>query len=408
LPVCSSIKLRRVRRRQKNPLAALGRGKKADKGAATRGAIQRQLSQAIDLQSHGQKKQALKEFEAAMKAGFDNPALHYDVGILYKEQGNYDQARKHLQKAVGHPELAFGTHLALGRMAREQGDQAEAARHLVQVLRTADSMSVDGSQSAQINDYYDRLQATLEEGNLEGLERLNDRTLELLTGPDWMRQVRDARKVAEAEAPGPTAMPIIKMLEIGASDRVFKHLETIDQLMSANLMNAAMEETMLAVGTSPYYLPIHLRMAEILFKSGRQENAMRKLKAVAETHRVRGEVREAAEVYLRILNFAPVDLNARARLIELLAQQARTDEALTQFLELAALHRQMAQIDEARRTLSDALRLAQQSQGDSSWEVRILRESADMDLSRLDWRRRSRPSARSPRSIRTTSRPTSS
>jgi tetratricopeptide (TPR) repeat protein len=368
-------------------MAALGRGKKhPERELASRGAINRSLTVAIDLQTRGQKKQALKEFEGVMKAGLDNPAVHYNVGILYKDLGSYDQAQKHLLLSVGHPELAFGSHLALGRMAREQGDQAEAARHLVQVLRIADTLSVDRSQSEQLNEYYDRLQATLAEGNQQGLERLNDSTLGLLSGPNWMQQVRAARHTVESEAPGAVVMPIAEMFAVGASDRVFKHLEMIDRLLGDNHLNAAMEEALLALGASPYYLPIHLRMAEILFKSGRQENAMRKLKAVAETHRVRGEVREASEVYLRILNFAPVDLNSRARLIELLAQQARTDEALDQFLQLADLFRQMAQIEEARRALTDALRLAQQSQVEPKWEIRILREMGDMDLARLDWR----------------------
>jgi len=368
-------------------MAALGKGKKpADREIALRASVSRSLTQAIDLQTRGQRKLALKEFEAAMKAGLDSPAIHYNIGILHKELGAYDLAQKHLMRAVGHPELAFGAHLALGRIAREQGDQAEAARHLVQVLRIADTMSVDRSQSSQLNEYYDRLQATLEAGNQEGLERLNESTLGLLSGPNWMQQVRAARQTVEAEAPGATVMPIAEMFAVGASDRVFKHLERIDQLLGSSHLDAAMEEALLALGASPHYLPIHLRMAEILFKSGRQEHAMRKLKTVAETHRVRGEVREAAEVYLRVLNFAPVDLTSRARLIELLAQQARTDEALDQFLQLADLYRQMAQIEEARRALTDALRLAQQSQVEPKWEIRILREMADMDLARLDWR----------------------
>ena len=371
----------------KGGMAALGRGKKhPERELAAKAVINRSLTAAIDLQSRGQKKGALKEFEAAMKAGLDNPAVHYNVGILYKDLGSADLAQKHLLLAVGHPELAFGSHLALGRLAREQGDQAEAARHLVRVLRIADTLSVDRSQSAQLNEYYDRLQATLEEGNQQGLERLNESTLGLLSGPNWMQQVRAARHTVETESSGAVVMPIAEMFAVGASDRVFKYLATIDNLLGSNHLNAAMEEALLALGASPYYLPIHLRMAEILFKSGRQENAMRKLKAVAETHRVRGEVREASEVYLRILNFAPVDLNSRARLIELLAQQARTDEALDQFLQLADLYRQMAQIEEARRALTDALRLAQQSQVEPQWEIRILREMGDMDLARLDWR----------------------
>lgn len=373
---------------QPGGMSALGRGKKsADRDAASRAVIQRSLTQAIDSQTRGQKKLALKEFENALKAGLDNPAVHYNVGLLHKDLGNTEEALRHLMQAVGHPELAFGAHLALGRLAQAHGDQPEAARHLVQVLRMADTLSVDKGHSEQLNQYYDRLQANMQEGNQEGLERLIDSTLGLLSGPNWLQQVRAARMTVESEAPGVEVTPIAEMFAVGASDRVFKHLETIDSLMTSSHMEAAMEEALIALGASPHYLPIHLRMAEILFKSGRHEQAMRKLKTVAETHRVRGEVREATEVYLRILNFAPVDLPSRSRLIELLALQARSNEALEQFLALADLYRQMAQIDEARRALADALRLAQQSQVEQKWEIRILRELGDIELSRLDWRK---------------------
>jgi tetratricopeptide (TPR) repeat protein len=163
-------------------------------------------------------------------------------------------------------------------------------------------------------------------------------------------------------------------------------LERIDNLINSSHLQSAMEEALLALGASPNYLAIHLRMAEILFKSGRQEMAMKKLKAVAETHRIRGEIRQATEVYLRILSFAPVDIPARLRVIDLLAQQARSEEALGQFLELADLYRQMAQIDEARHALADALGLVEQSSVDPSWSVKILHQLGDIDLSRLDWR----------------------
>jgi tetratricopeptide (TPR) repeat protein len=372
-------------------MAALGRGKKAAaKEAAARAVIQRHLTQGIEYQTRGKKKLALKELEDAIRGGLDSPAVHYVVGELYKDQGENEQARKHFLLAVGHKDLDFGAQLALGRIAHDSGDPAEAARHLIQVMRLADTLSVDRSQSSDLNEYYDRLQASLEEDNQESLDRLIDSTLGMLSGPDWKQNVIAARGLVESEAPGVAVVPIAEMFKVGANDQVFRHLESIDKLMEINLLETAMEEALLALGASPNYLPIHLRMAEILFKSGRQEPAMRKLKVVAETHRVRGEVRAAAEVYRRILNFAPVDLNARSRLIELLAQLAENDEALEQFLQLADMYRQMAQIDEARQALGNALRLAQQSQVKPAWEVRILREIGDMDQARLDWRHASR------------------
>src|SRR4030065_2093 len=109
----------------------------------------------------------------------------------------------------------------------------------------------------------------------------------------------------------------------GGSDRVSHSLARIDELINTGHLHSAMEEALLALGASPNYLAIHLRMAEILFKSGRQEQAMKKLKVVAETHRIRGEVRQATEVYLRVLSFAPVDIPARRRGLDLLGPPSR-------------------------------------------------------------------------------------
>ncbi|HET7011077.1 MAG TPA: tetratricopeptide repeat protein [Anaerolineales bacterium] len=368
-------------------MAALSRGKPSKKTEAARAQITRYLGQSIDLQTRGQKKQAVKELESAIKAGLDHPAAHYNLGVMLKEVGDLDRAKKHLIASVGHPELALGANLALGRLARMQDDQIEAARFLLQALRLADTLSVDKSQSSQLNKFYDTIEASQSKGDTEALGRIVETTLNFLSGPQWLQRLRQARHQLEAQAPGASVVPIAEMFAVGGSDRIFQSLERIDELINTGHLPSAMEEALLALEASPNYLAIHLRMAEILFKSGRHDQAMKKLKAVAETHRIRGEVRQATEVYTRILSFAPVDIPARLRMIELLAQQARSEEALGQFLELADLYRQMAQIEEARKALSDALTLVEQSQVGSSWSLKILHKIGDMDLSRLDWRR---------------------
>jgi tetratricopeptide (TPR) repeat protein len=368
-------------------MAALARGKASARNEASRAQAIRYLGTAIDLQTRGQKKQAIKELQSALKLGLDHPAAHYNLGVILKELGELDDAKKHLMASVGHPELALGANLALGRLARMQNDQVESARYLLQALRLADTLSVDKSQSNQLNEFYDTILASQNEGDTEALARIVESTLNFLSGPEWLQRLRQARHQLEAQTPGAAVVPIAEMFAVGGSERIFQYLERIDNLINSSHLPAAMEEALLALGASPHYLAIHLRMAEILFKSGRQDQAMRKLKAVAETHRIRGEIRQATEVYLRILSFAPVDIPARVRIIDLLAQQARNDEALGQFLELADLYRQMAQIDEARKALSDALNLAAQSPAGPTWSLKILHQIGDIDLSRLDWRR---------------------
>lgn len=363
-------------------------GRLAGEGdARARPRIVRYLTQAIDLQTRGHIPQAIKEFGRAIGAGLKTPAAHYNLGLLLKETGDYDEARKQLNLALGHPELALGANMALGRLAKAQEDWAEAAHHLMQALRIADSLSVDESQSSQLSQLYDGILATQGEGDAEDLQRIVDNTLEFLSGPDWLNRLRAARHQLETEGTGVRVVPIAEMLAVGGSDRVMSGLGRIDDLVRRGMLTSAMEEAMLALTSAPTYMALHERMADILIRSGRLDGGLVKLAAIAETYRVRGEVEQASGAYRAILQHAPIDMTARGRLVELLTQQGRVAEALQQHLELADLYRQLAQIDEARQTLAEAQKLAARTSVDRSMQVEILQQMADIDLSRLDWRK---------------------
>lgn len=366
-------------------VSALTRGK--TEAASGRPRMYLYLGQAIDLLTRGHKPQAAKELQRAIDDGLDHPAAHYNLGLLKRDLKDFEGARKHLAMAAGHPDLGLGANLALGRLAKEQGDLPEAARYLLQALRIADSLSVDGSQSAQLAQLYDTILTSQTEGDPEALGRIVENTLSFLSGPGWMSRLRQARERLETQQPGGPVVPIAEMLAVPGTARVLQSLSKIEELLASKHAVAAMEEAMLALQYAPTYLPLHVQIAEILIATDRLEAGLNKLAAVAETYRVRGEIAHATEIYSRILDLSPVDLNARARLIELLAQQDRTDEALAQYLRLADLYRQMADIDMARKTLADALRLAQRSTADRALSLQILHEMADIDLARLDWRR---------------------
>lgn len=355
--------------------------------ARARPRIVRYLTQAIDLQTRGHIPQAIKEFGRAMGAGLDTPAAHYNLGLLLRETEDYDEARKHLNLALSQPDLALGANLALGRLAKAQEDWAEAAHYLMQALRLADSLSVDESQSSQLSQLYDGILASQGEDDPEGLRRIVDNTLAFLSGPDWLNRLRAARHQLEMQDPGARVVPIAEMLAVGGGDRVMGGLARIDDLVRRGMLTSAMEEAMLALTSAPTYMALHERMADILIRSGKLDGGLVKLSTIAETYRVRGEVEQASAAYRAILQHAPIDMTARNRLVELLTQQGRVAEALQQHLELADLYRQLAQIDEARKTLAEAQQLAARTSVDRSLQVQILQQIADMDLSRLDWRR---------------------
>jgi tetratricopeptide (TPR) repeat protein len=367
-------------------MTALTQGKTEGGESRGRPRMYLYLGQAIDLQTRGHKAQAAKEFQRAIEDGLDHPAAHYNLGLLKKELKDYEGARKDLTAAAGHPELALGANLALGRLAKMKGDMTEAARYLIQALRQADALSVEGGETTQLGQLYDTILTSQTEGDPEALSRIIENTLSFLSGPGWLSRLKKARAQLETQRPG-SAVPIAEMLAVPGTAKVIQAMSRIDDLVADGHPISAMEEAMLALQHAPTYLPLHLRIGEILLNTDRVELGLQKLTSVAETYRIRGESSQAAQIYSKIISYAPINIPARARLIELLSQQDKADDALRQFLELADLYRQMAEIDMSRKTLADALRLAQRSTIDRSWSLKILHQMGDIDLSRLDWRR---------------------
>jgi tetratricopeptide (TPR) repeat protein len=127
-------------------------------------------------------------------------------------------------------------------------------------------------------------------------------------------------------------------------------------------------------------------MGELLLRQERSQEAINKFTIVANTYASRGEANRATDLLRRIVEIAPLDMGARNRLIKTLIDQGEVDVAITEYLNLADAHYRLAQLDTARTTYENALRLAQQANADPSWGKRILHYMADIDLQRLDWR----------------------
>jgi tetratricopeptide (TPR) repeat protein len=86
------------------------------------------------------------------------------------------------------------------------------------------------------------------------------------------------------------------------------------------------------------------------------------------------------------VEISPMDFNARTRLIKRLTEMGEVDKAIHEYIKLADVQYRLAQLDHARSTYENAFRLAQQTNADPSWSVRILKQMADIDLQRLDWK----------------------
>lgn len=345
------------------------------------------LSQSVELQTHGDAVRAADELERAISAGLDHPAAYYNLGLLRVKENRQDSALRYLQYAVSHPDFALGARLLLGQIHQTAGRLQDAAVEYLEALKLADSGVVPEKYADDLSQLYEPLiEAQSQEKNREALERLCNSVSDLLTRADWRDHLRRARMQLPSQTDDGPPIPLAEVLLQTRSSKVVESLSKIYELERKGYLRSAMEESFLALEYAPTYLPLHAYMGELLLKQGQLQDAINKFVVVALTYSARGEPKRSIDMYRRVTALAPMDLNSRSRLIDQYIALDKIEEALKEYMEFADVYYSQADLEMARKTYHDALKLAQQSGAESAWRVKILHRIADIDLQSLDWR----------------------
>lgn len=180
--------------------------------------------------------------------------------------------------------------------------------------------------------------------------------------------------------------PLADVILQAQSSSVLESMNRINQLARIGSLRSAMDEAYYAIQYAPTYLPLHMLMGDLLVQENHEADAITKYSIVAHAYSVRGEVLQATKLLRRIIQLSPMDLGARNRLIDQLTARGQIDDAIREYLELAAIYNRLAELDMARKTYTTALRVVQQGNASRDWNAHILQRMADIDLQRLDWK----------------------
>jgi tetratricopeptide (TPR) repeat protein len=359
----------------------------SDREASERTNLIYRLRQAIDLQTREQYEEAIKDLEQVLEIGLETPAIHYDLGLMYAQTGRAESGLRHLQRALSDEAFALGARLMLAQMLRERGQLRNAALQNLEALRVADAAVVPPDQRDQLQQLYEPLiEAHLQEASDEDHLKLCDNVAELLSRPDWRRHLENARRELPAQSEDAPPSPLAEIITQAKSGQIVGALTSIHKHARNGYLRVAMDEAYHALDYAPTYLPLHTLMGDLLVKQNRIDGAINKYTVVAAAYSARGEAARARELYKRILQLAPMDLETRNRLIDQLIASGEIEQALQQFMEMAEVHIRLAELDTARETFARAFNLAQQSGAGRAWSVKTLHHMADIDLQRLDWR----------------------
>jgi tetratricopeptide (TPR) repeat protein len=343
--------------------------------------------QAMELQRQSLNDEAIAAYLRA-EPRMNHPALKMNLGGLLVLADRPDEALKHLGEASMHPQLSVGAYHALGKAYQAQGKYKQAVRYLIQSTQGVDGvMALPNENLDAINELYEQLLSAMDGLTNEKLQAVTTRFVELLSGKDWPQRVSDNRRQWEETLSTQGIEGVIDMLVQQRSDELTRSVARIDTYMRQGLWTLAMDEAHRAVEFSPFYLPVHVRMAEIMMREGRVRQAINKYNMIAKTYLVRGENDRAASILSEVLEMAPLDISVRESLIELLENEQRWDEALDQYVDLADTHHQLGNFDMSRDVFVAAERLANRVNASPDKVVRIKHRIADIDQMRLDMRR---------------------
>jgi tetratricopeptide (TPR) repeat protein len=345
------------------------------------------LSQAIDLQSHGEDGKAAIELERAMDAGLENSAAYFDLGFMQTKNEQLEKAVQNLKKSAQHELFGFGAHLLLGLTLYKMDSIKESSLEYLEALRIADAQSVSADQAEELIQLYEPL---IEAFAMQTDQKLNKRICEniskMLVRPDWRDQILLARQQLPAQPQGSTPVPLAEMLTEATSSQLVESLAKINQLARANKLLSAMEEAYYALKYAPTYLPLHVCIGDLLVQENRVPDAVIKYTIIARSYNTRGETNRAISLLKRVSELAPMDLEARDTLIELLTSRGKISETIQEYLKLAETYYNLADLVAARKIYSRAFRFAQQSNVDRETKVLLMHRMADIDTQSLDWR----------------------
>lgn len=342
------------------------------------------LVKAIDLHQIGEAEEALEAYSQARQAGLNHPALNFNLGLLFMYTDKLVKAAPLLEQASGSPEYSIAANLMLGQAYYSRKDVKKGGEYLIQALQLADTSINDRVDTGG----YVRLLSSLNEQPVEYLSDLSKALAMYLDDSRWKDKLHDTLGGYAAQGKNSYVTDLIELVIEGGRPEVATVMERIDLYLARNMIRMAQEEANYAIERSADYLPAHRRLADILVKQNRMQDAAMKLNLVGETYLVRGNADKAADLFAEVIELWPADMAARTKVIEMLKMQGRVVEAVKQYAELGDFHfRMMADTTKAIEVFNEGLIYAKKNSADAPSVVAILKSMADIEGQQLNWRK---------------------
>ncbi len=317
------------------------------------------IARAVDAQTHRRLGEAMEAYRKLLNGGVARSEVKLNLGLLYLETMRYDDAVALLSETVADKNYELASHFALGQAFRAQGKMDQAVEHYLQVLKIVDLGSVRRDQADELIAVYENLaESYAAKGDREHMESFASALEEFLNSKGWEDKLREARSHLDALRTDGSQVSLAEVIQVSDSDKILETLAVSQEYLRRGKLLAATEECYRAIQIAPNYLPAHVRLAEILVKQERLDDACVKYETLAELSIARGDPPRAESFYRSALNLDLSSVSRRTRLIDLLNQQGKTNETLEQYLILGDVYARAGHLAKAVERFNEGIRLA--------------------------------------------------
>ena len=345
------------------------------------------VARAVDAQMHHRVADAIEAYRKLMAEGVARPEVKFNLGLLYFETMRYDDAILLLSETVNDGHFVLASHYALGQCFRAVGKMDSAVEHFLQVVKIVDLSNVRRDQADDLIRVYEELaESFTAKGDSAQAERFGQLLEEFLSSKGWEDKVQQVRQHLEAIMEEGEQVRVVEAIEVPDSGRVLEALAFSQEYLRREKLGAASEECLRAIELAPNYLPAHIRLAEIMVKQERLSEANAKYQVLAELSIIRGDHKRAEAIYRSALKIKADDVGIRSKLIDLLAQQDRLEEALEQYLNLGDSYAQANQVGKALEKLGEGVRLATRAGSTSKIALTLRHRLAEMRARQNDFK----------------------
>lgn len=351
------------------------------------GMAEAQAIQGIELQKIGDNASAIKHFKSAESLGVRHPALYMCLGALYIAQQDWENARKQLEM-VQSADFAAGVAHGLGQTFMGLNQPRAASEQFIRALQLADTqLAMNPDEAMQLTAVYDELHLAIKAMQDFDLVSTNYEFNRWLSGDDWKIRIPQTRRALDDRIRSGAKTELIDIVK---DPSIVEMLTRVDHYTSLGLTVLAMDETMRIIEKQPTSLPAHQRLAKLMMMEGQIQLSIAKYNVVVNAYLSRDDRVNAAMILDEVIKIAPMDVNLRLSLIELLQRENQEARVLEEYLGLANAYYQLADVEQARDTYLEANRLAAKLKVSVEQRVEILNRLNEIYMTRLEWRQAQR------------------